>query len=89
MADLLARLLDEPHLEVVVDATSGTVEVDSDVLVTTTRQGGSSARAVVLLDDPIAPGVATVLADGSTDQVEVLDLEAVAALVRTLCPGPD
>lgn len=88
VADLLARLIDAPHLDVVIDTTHGTVAVEGDLLVTSSRLAGPGPRAVVMLEEPIAPGVATVLIDGSSETFVVDDLEAVAAVVRQLCPEP-
>ncbi|MGQ0432676.1 MAG: hypothetical protein ACT452_09770 [Microthrixaceae bacterium] len=88
VADLLARLLDAPHLDIVIDTTNGSVAVDGDLLVTSARLTGPAPRVVVMLDEPIAPGVATVLVDGTAETVVVDDLAAVAAVVRQLCPAP-
>jgi hypothetical protein len=85
VADLLARLLSSPDIDVVVDLTGGTVEVaGSDVLVTSAPLPAVVPRAAVCLDDGV-PGSACVVTGGSTERMQVRDLESIADIVRGLC----
>jgi hypothetical protein len=86
VADLLARLLSSPDIDVVVDLTGGTVEVaGSDVLVTSAPLPAVVPRAAVCLGDGVAPGSACVVTGGSTEHIAVQDLESIAQIVRGLC----
>lgn len=85
VGDLLAKLVAVPGLDVVIDLSSGAVEAGTDVLVTASAVHGPMPPAVVVLDEGIAPGRATVHTRDGTQEVAVLDLDAVAAVVRDLC----
>ena len=85
VADLLALLVDVPGLDVVIDLATGAVEVGTDVLVTSAPVSGPMPPAVVVLEEGIAPGRATIHTRDGTQEVAVVDLDAVAAVVRDLC----
>ena len=85
VGDLLARLVREndtdPAVEVSTDASPG----DADILITSEPVPSNPPPTVVVLTEPMAPGTATVLGGGRTEEIEVLDLDAIASVVRHLC----
>src|SRR4051794_38174393 len=85
VGDLLARLVREqgtdPEIEVSTDAASD----GADILVTSEPVGTESATTVIVLDDPIAPGTATVHVHGRIEAIDVIDLDAIATVVHDLC----
>jgi hypothetical protein len=85
VAELLALLVDVPGVDVVIDLSAGAVEAGTDILVTSRTESSPLPPAVVYLDQPIAPGVATVVDPGATDRVAVADLDAIAEVIRNLC----
>ena len=76
VGDLLARLVrsdeTDPAVEVSTDASAG----DADILITSEPVPSDPPPTVMVLEDPIAPGTATVLGGGRTEEIEVLDLDA-------------
>ncbi len=92
VSELLALLVDAHGLDVVIDVSTGTVEVDTDILVTAADlhpvMSEKPPRAVVVLGDPIAPGVARVISAGEVSESAVADLAEVADVVRALCTRP-
>lgn len=90
VADLLARLLSSPDINVAVALMGGTIDVaGTDILVTSAPLPAVVPRAAVCLDAAVAPGNALVVTNGSTEDIAVQDLEAIAAIVRDLCAiGP-
>ena len=88
VADLLAHLVNAPGVQAAIDASTGSIELGTDILVTSEPVPFNPPPTVVVLGEPIAPGVATVLSNGGSDQIEVVDLAAIASIVRDLCDSP-
>ena len=88
VADLLAHLVNAPGVEATIDMSTGSIELGTDILVTSEAVPFDPPPTVVVLGEPIAPGVATVLSKGATDQLVVADLASIASIVRDLCDGP-
>jgi hypothetical protein len=85
VAELLARLLDHPGIDVVIDASDGKVELRGDLLVTSEPLRALPPATVVTLPESIAPGIATVFDHGGSEEVVIDDLDAIACVVRRLC----
>ena len=85
VGDLLARLVrhrgDDGTVEVSTDGSRG----EADILITSEPVPSDAPPTVIVLREPIAPGTATVLGGGRTEEIEVLDLDAIAEVIRDLC----